>query len=108
MPGQPFIRDLNSLQIKEKEKPPQPQNRSRDAIAAVSGRARGADAGGAASGIASPLVEEQVSQRTFHPTQDIQSTDGLFTIQLDPVEKIFMTDDGGAIVEFEYGDQFNP
>lgn len=57
---------------------------------------------GSASGIASPLVETAYSDRTFHTTINVASTDGLFTLKIKPVKKIKFKDAAGRDVLIEY------
>lgn len=57
---------------------------------------------GAKTGIASPLVETAYSAREFHDPTTITSTDGLFTLRIKPVKKIYMKDAGAADVVLEF------
>lgn len=59
--------------------------------------------GGAASGgIASPLVETAYTNRTFHSTVNITSTDGLFTLKIKPVKEIKFLDSNQRPVTIEF------
>jgi len=57
---------------------------------------------GSASGIASPLVETAYADRTWHSDTTINSTDGIFTLVIKPVKKVFFKDALNADVEMEY------
>lgn len=84
-------------------------NRARDAIEKSSKVVRDpAPDSEASAGIASPLTEEDVTKRTYHPNRDILSTDQLLTIQVRPVKKIILTDSNAVPrdVEFIYEDPF--
>lgn len=62
----------------------------------TSGGTRG---GGAA--ITSPLSEPNAGTRTFHPNpRTVQSTDGIFTMDLRDLQSIDMEDGAGAVVQF--------
>ena len=56
-----------------------------------------------AAGIASPLVETDYADREFHAAVVITSTDGLFTLRIKPVKKIYMKDAASkdAVLEFK-------
>ncbi len=58
---------------------------------------------GSGSGIASPLVETDYADREFHTAIMIASTDGLFTLRIKPVKKIFMKDalSNDVLLEFK-------
>lgn len=53
-------------------------------------------------GIASPLIEQAYSARTFHADVTLTSTDGLFSIKIKPVDKVVMIDANGNTCEFQY------
>ena len=59
-------------------------------------------AAGNKSGIASPLVETDYADREFHTAIMITSTDGLFTLRIKPVKKIYMTDATTSAVVLEF------
>lgn len=54
------------------------------------------------TGIASPLVETLYADREFHTAIMISSTDGLFTLRIKPVKKIFMKDATASDVVLEF------
>lgn len=59
--------------------------------------------GGAGSGgIASPLKETAYTDRTFHATTNITSTDGLFTLKIKPVKEIKFLDSNLRPVTIEF------
>jgi len=54
------------------------------------------------SGIASPLTETAYSDRTYHSTKTITSTDGLLTFEVDPIKQVFFQDAAGKSVEIYF------
>ena len=58
--------------------------------------------GSGSGGIASPLKETAYTNRTFHSTVNITSSDGIFTLVIKPVKKVFFKDALNADVEMEY------
>lgn len=57
---------------------------------------------GSVSGIASHLVETAYADRTWHSDKTINSTDGIFTLVIKPVKKVFFKDANSADVVMEY------
>lgn len=57
---------------------------------------------GSASGVASPLVETAYADRTWHPDMTINSSDGIFTLVIEPVKQVFFKDAVNADVVMEY------
>lgn len=57
---------------------------------------------GAGSSVSSPLVETDYSARTWHSDTTISSSDGIFTLVIKPVKKVFFKDALNADVEMEY------
>lgn len=61
---------------------------------------------GGTAGIASPLTEGSTAgsqpqlSRTYHPTQTVMSTDGLFVWEVRPVATLTLHDANGSPVEF--------
>ena len=98
--GESVVEDLNRLIA------PTQQRRTLRRVAPVGGvpvtRGRGvyvpppATTGG---GIASPLTEGDYALREFHPAIYVESSDGIFTLELLPPKKIIQTDDNGAEVQ---------
>ena len=64
----------------------------------------GSTSGGSSAGIASPLSEPDPSQRTYHPARQVESSDGLFAIEYQPLASIVMADATGREVVLEFGD----
>lgn len=64
--------------------------------------------GGAGGGIAGPLTEpvdeSGVPLREYHPPMTITSSDGIFTMELEPIKKLTMIDADGVTVDFIYAD----
>lgn len=99
--GRGLIDDLNSVVT------PMQQGRTLPVIEARGARpaARGianyqAPAGGRGGGIASPLQEQNYADRTFHPQQLIESSDGLFTLRIEPLQRLVMRDANNAEAVF--------
>jgi len=61
------------------------------------------DGGGNGGGIASPLVETDYADRTFHADTTITSSDGLFTLKIKPVKSIKFKDslNHDVVIEFK-------
>ncbi|MBU1282701.1 MAG: hypothetical protein KJ989_12940 [Gammaproteobacteria bacterium] len=53
-------------------------------------------------GIASPLEEQDYSARTFHAARYLETSDGIFTLELSPPAKIVMTDADDVNHDFNY------
>lgn len=65
----------------------------------TSGLIKGAQTGGS---IASPLVEEDYADRTFHSETNIVSTDGLIVLKVKPVKTISFKDAYQHAVTLEF------
>lgn len=59
-------------------------------------------ASGTGGGIASPLIEEDLSRREYFPEEYLKSTDGLMWSRARPLKKIVMLDANGDSVEMEF------
>ncbi|WP_425327679.1 hypothetical protein [Pseudomonas nitroreducens] len=57
-------------------------------------------ASGGAGGVASPLQEQNYADRVFFAPQLIESSDGLFTLRIEPLEKLVMRDANNAEAVF--------
>lgn len=57
-------------------------------------------AAGQGAGIASPLQEQDYATRTFFDPQLIESSDGLFTLRIEPLERLVMRDANNAEAVF--------
>lgn len=53
-------------------------------------------------GMASPLTEQDYAARAFHAPRYLETSDGLFTLELLPPAKIVMTDADGVNHDFNY------
>lgn len=90
--GQQLVSDLRSL-IKTTGEP-----RRLPVIAALGAEAgkRGTgtykEKASTTGGIASPLQEQSYAARTFYAPQLIESSDGLFTLRIEPLERLEMRD----------------
>jgi len=58
--------------------------------------------GSGSGGIASPLKETAYTDRTFHSTVNVTSTDGLFTLKIKPVKEIKFLDSNLRPVTIEF------
>jgi hypothetical protein len=58
--------------------------------------------GATAAGIASPLVEPDESTREYYSDIVIVSSDGLFTLAIQPIKRLHMQDANGAAVVLEF------
>lgn len=54
------------------------------------------------AGLASPLTEPDYNAREYHPAQYLQSADGIFVWQVEPVKKIVMRDANDAPADHIY------
>lgn len=71
--------------------------------AAIQGRGVGKPSPvGGRGGIASPLTEPDYTKRTWHPEVIVTSSDGVFTLGIEPIKHVEMTDADGAPVVIEY------
>lgn len=62
-------------------------------VSAIPSRSGTAVPGGGTSGaIASPLTETDYADRTFWTTQNMTSTDGLFTLKIKPIKSVKFND----------------
>ena len=57
---------------------------------------------GTGAGIASPLTEPDYAAREYHATVTLPTTDGVFTIEIEPLAAIELTDANSAPVRIEY------
>ncbi len=80
-------------------------NRSRDPIPVSTGTALDIT-GSTGTGLVGDFVERDVAEREFFATAILTSTDGLFTIELDPVKIIVMEDSEENETVFEYKNPF--
>lgn len=62
-------------------------------------------AGASTAGIASPLVEQDYADRTFHGTHSMTSTDGLFTLEYRHLATLTLRDANGAQVVLQFEDE---
>lgn len=58
--------------------------------------------GAKAGNIASPLTETAYADRTWHSDVTINSSDGIFTLVIKPIKKVFFKDANSADVVMEY------
>lgn len=69
---------------------------------AVTSAALLAGGGAKSASIASPLVETAYADRTWHSDVTLNSSDGIFTLVIKPVKKVFFKDANSADVVMEY------
>jgi len=63
------------------------------------GRPAAGNASSAGGGISSPLTEREYADRTYHPAKTLTTSDGIFTLVVNPVKKIVFYDASGEKVE---------
>ena len=83
-----------------------PQDAPWDARPNVDGK-RGiglASATGTGGGIASPLVEQDASQRTYYDEALVNSNYGLFSVRVRPIKSIQMVDANGSPVTLQFAE----
>ncbi len=101
--GKAVVDDINRLAKPERQRKPLRAVQPVGAVPATRGRADynepAATSGG---GIASPLTETGV--REYYPVTLLTSSDGIFTLQVEHVKKLFMTDANSVEHEFNYLD----
>jgi hypothetical protein len=59
-------------------------------------------AGTASAGIASPLVEQDYAERTWHAAYDLTTTDGVFTFAVEDLAAIQLADANGQPVVIQF------
>jgi hypothetical protein len=100
-------RDLNSLETSRRQAGELLVLERRGTISAARGTGvYRAPTGGTGSGIASPLTEltkvvdgNTVPDRDYYPDQTLTSSDGLFSFEVRPINKLKLTDANDALVE---------
>lgn len=109
--GESLQRDLNSLETAPRKRQALSRLEQRGARPATRGRgtvnlvpATGGGGGGIASPLTEPVDESGVPLREYHPSMTITSSDGLFTMELQPIKKLTMLDADGVTVDFIYAD----
>jgi hypothetical protein len=60
--------------------------------------------GGIAGPLTEPVDESGVPLREYHPSMTITTSDGIFTMELEPIKKLTMLDADGVTVDFIYAD----
>ncbi|WP_325435613.1 hypothetical protein [Pseudomonas nitroreducens] len=95
-----LVSDINSLQDQRRAIRTLNELERRGARPATPGRAdwKASRSGGA--GVASPLQEQNYADRVFFNPQLIESSDGLFTLRVEPLEKLVMRDANNAEAVF--------
>lgn len=101
--GRSLVDSLNRLiqhppKARERLGPP-------DAAEALRGRGQAkptTETTGTGAGIASPLTEPDAAERTYHPEQALTSSDGVFTIMIEPLQRLVLQDANSAEVVVEY------
>lgn len=102
MSDKQLVTALNSLvkpNLRKELKPLEP----RGALAGKRATAEfKAPATGTGGGIASPVTETSFASREFWPDRFLQTSDGVFVIQLQPPKKIVMADANSAEVVLQF------
>lgn len=99
--GRSLVDDLNSVVTPTQQGrvlPPLESRGGRPAARGVADYKPPASGGG--GGVASPLQEQAYTDRVFFDPQLIESSDGLFTLRLEPLEKLVMRDANNAEAVF--------
>lgn len=109
--GESLQRDLNSLETAPRKRQALSRLEQRGARPAMRGRgtvnlvpATGGGGGGVDSPLTEPVDESGVPLREYHPSMTITSSDGLFTMELEPIKKLTMVDASGRSIDFIYAD----
>ena len=101
--GKAVVDDVIALIRPERQRR---QQRTVQPVGAVpAGQGRGvykAPPSTATGGLSSPLTE--TGTREYHPVTILTSSDGIFTLQVEHVKKLFMTDANSVEHEFNYLD----
>lgn len=99
------VSDLNNL-VKHPPRPkaPRPSVSPAGPTGSIGGRgvAVPPPQGGVSAGIASPLTEPNYARRGYHPAVVLTSSDGAFTIEVQPLAHIELEDALGLPVEIEF------
>jgi len=95
--------DLNRLIDPPRQlRPPLAPAAGQAAIAGFGVGRPGPTGGGTGGGIASPLTEPDAADRTYHPEQALTSSDGVFTLLIEPLHRLVLQDANSAEVVVEY------
>lgn len=100
--GQTLVTDLRSLLKPAQEKRQLPALESRGAAPGQRGTGTYKAKPSAVAGIASPLQEQNAATRSYFDPQLIESSDGLFTLRIQPLEQLEMRDASGDEVVFRF------
>lgn len=98
-----FVRDVNSLVDPQEPTQGTPANRSRDPIESTRGIGYARDTGGGGGG---PFTEANADERSFYDEVSVESSDGLLTLNIRPIEQVIMTAGDGGVTEFNYDNPF--
>ncbi|MNQ89253.1 hypothetical protein D3C85_1045550 [compost metagenome] len=108
--GESLQRDLNSLETAPRKRQALSRLEQRGALPVSRGRGTVnlVPATGGGGGVDSPLTEPTseagVPIREYHPPMTITSSDGIFTMELEPIKKLTMVDHSGRSIDFIYAD----
>jgi hypothetical protein len=98
-----FLEDVaRALPERPRRDPPETGQKSGLKGAAGFGYETEPESADAAAGIASPLVEPDESTREYYSDIVIVSSDGLFTLAIQPIKRLHMQDANGAAVVLEF------
>lgn len=93
------LREMMGQNVANVVPAPQPRGVAPKAISAA--RLPGG-ASSSAGGVKSPWIEHAYAERTFWPTQTVNSSDGVFTLQIQPVRRVRLRDPGDAEIAIEF------
>lgn len=99
---QSLVTDLRSLIKPAQEKRQLPALESRGADPGLRGTGTYKEKASSVAGIASPLQEQDAATRAYFDSQLIESSDGLFTLRIRPLERLDMRDANGDEVVFRF------
>ncbi|CDF86329.1 conserved hypothetical protein [Pseudomonas knackmussii B13] len=96
--------DLNSLQAQDRQGRSLSPLEAKGSRPATKGRGDWQDPAstGTGGGIASPIVE--VAARTYYAEQTLQSSDGLWSFRVKPIQQVTFHDSNGAEVLMIYAE----
>ena len=100
--GQALVSDLRSLIKPAQEARQLPALALQGAAPGKRGTGTYKEKDSTVAGIASPLQEQDASQRTYFDPQLVESSDGLFTLRIEPLERLEMRDANGDEVVFRF------
>lgn len=101
-----FKRDLNTLETIPRKEPGLRVVEPRGARPATVGESYWSSSKepAAGGGIASPITEPSAAAREFWGAAVIATSDGIFTLEIEPIKKVVMQDANSVAAVFEYAE----